>query len=334
MRFIAKINEEDRKALFHNTAMKMGMTDAIVEKDFWVCYMLDYLFHRCKWKNHIAFKGGTSLSKAFGLIERFSEDIDLILDWRVIGYDINEPWEKRSNTKQDKFNEEANKRTIEFLKNEFVPLIQKELAEEISPTVSCYIDEDDDPQTVIFKYDRSFEDNSILPVIRLEIGALAAWTPAEPYGITSYAAQQYPKLFKQTETIVQTVLPQRTFWEKVTILHREANRSADKEFPTRYSRHYYDLYCMHSSFVLKSAFDNIDLLEKVVKFKEKFYRCPWAKYEDAKIGTIKLLPPDHNIQALKDDYKHMQNMIYGNSPDFESIMQCIGNLEKEINELK
>ena len=101
MRNIAKIKENDRKALFHNTAAKMGMTDAIIEKDFWVCYMLDYLFHRCAWKDNIAFKGGTSLSKAYGLIERFSEDIDLILDWRVLGYGINEPWEKRSNTKQD-----------------------------------------------------------------------------------------------------------------------------------------------------------------------------------------------------------------------------------------
>lgn len=92
MRNIAKINERDRRALFHNTAAKTGMTDAIVEKDFWVCYMLDYLFHRCAWKDKIAFKGGTSLSKAFGLIERFSEDIDLILNWRVLGYGINEPW--------------------------------------------------------------------------------------------------------------------------------------------------------------------------------------------------------------------------------------------------
>ena len=93
---IANINEDDRNALFKNTAAKMGMTEAIVEKDFWVCYMLDYLFHRCCWKNNIAFKGGTSLSKAYGLIERFSEDIDLILDWRVLGYSIDEPWRKRS----------------------------------------------------------------------------------------------------------------------------------------------------------------------------------------------------------------------------------------------
>ena len=81
MNKIARINSNDRKALFQNTAAKMGLTEAIIEKDYWVCFMLDYLFHRCKWKNSIAFKGGTSLSKAYGLIERFSEDIDLILDW-------------------------------------------------------------------------------------------------------------------------------------------------------------------------------------------------------------------------------------------------------------
>ena len=76
MRNSARINENDRNALFKNTAAKMGLTEAIIEKDFWVCFMLDYLFHRCKWKDNIAFKGGTSLSKAYGLIERFSEDIE------------------------------------------------------------------------------------------------------------------------------------------------------------------------------------------------------------------------------------------------------------------
>ena len=111
MRNIATIKENDRKALFQNTAAKMGLTNAIIEKDFWVCFMLDYLFHRSVWKDSIAFKGGTSLSKSYDLIERFSEDIDLILDWRVIGFDLNEPWEERSNTKQDIFNKEANRRT-------------------------------------------------------------------------------------------------------------------------------------------------------------------------------------------------------------------------------
>ena len=95
MREIARIKESDRRDLFINTAAKKGLTEAIIEKDYWVCFMLDYLFHRSKWKNSIAFKGGTSLSKSYDLIKRFSEDIDLILDWRVIGYTKDEPWEAR-----------------------------------------------------------------------------------------------------------------------------------------------------------------------------------------------------------------------------------------------
>ena len=232
------------------------MTDAIIEKDFWVCFMLDYLFHRCKWKDNIAFKGGTSLSKSFGLIERFSEDIDLILDWRVIGYETNEPWQERSNTKQDIFNKEANDRTEKFLKEKFLPVIIADLEKELGYAVNCYI-EKNDPQTVVFAYNRSFEDMSILPVIRLEIGALAAWTPAEKKTIKPYAAEQYPHLFEQSSTEILTVLPERTFWEKVTILHREANRLEDKSFPTRYSRHYYDLYCMYNSPVKEAAFKDL-----------------------------------------------------------------------------
>lgn len=328
---IVKIKENDRNALFQNTAAKMGMTDAIIEKDFWVCFMLDYLFHRCKWKKNIAFKGGTSLSKAYNLIERFSEDIDIILDWRIIGYSQNEPWEERSNTKQDSFNKEANKRTEEFLKNIFVPAIASDLQNELNMPIKCYIDEND-PQTVVFAYDRSFSDTSILPVIRLEIGALAAWTPAEPKLITPYAAIIYPKLFSIPSTEILTVLPKRTFWEKITILHREAHRTKDKTFPARYSRHYYDLFCMMNSNVKDSALADIELLNKVVRFKEKFYRCSWARYDEAKIGTMKLLPPEKNMQVLRNDYEHMQNMIFGNKPDFDLILDGIRKLEKEINE--
>ena len=332
MRRIAKLNKKERKELFQNTAAKMGLTNAIIEKDFWVCFMLDYLFHHCKWKGSIAFKGGTSLSKSYGLIERFSEDIDLILDWRVIGYAQNEPWEERSNTKQDTFNKEANKRTEQFLKETFMPQMIVDLQAELNVPINCYIEEAD-PQTVVFAYERSFDDAAILPVIRLEIGALAAWTPAEYLPITPYAAQRYPKLFQDPSTDVLTVLPKRTFWEKVTILHREAYRPEDKTFPSRYSRHYYDLYCMMNSPVKDMAFADIALLAKVVEFKEKFYRCPWARYEDAKVGTMKLMPPERNLQALREDYTHMQNMIFGDKPDFDAILQGIEQLEKEINAL-
>ena len=331
MRKIAKITENDRKALFHNTAAKMGMTDAIIEKDFWVCYVLDYLFHHSQWKDNIAFKGGTSLSKAYGLIERFSEDIDLILDWRVLGYGIDEPWENRSNTKQDIFNKEANIRAEVFLRNAFLPAINADLTLELGDNVKCYID-DSEPQTVKIAYPNSFSDISILQEIRLEIGALAAWTPVKNASITPYAAEQYARLFEQPSTEVLTVLPERTFWEKVTILHREAFRPEDRPFPSRYSRHYYDLYKMMQTPVKDNALSNNDLLERVVKFKDKFYRCPWARYDLAKRGTMKLLPPDYNMAKLRSDYEHMQNMIFGSKPSFDEIMNAMAQLEEEINE--
>ena len=330
MRNIAKINENDRKALFHNTAAKMGMTDAIIEKDFWVCYMLDYLFHRCAWKDNIAFKGGTSLSKAYGLIERFSEDIDLILDWRVLGYGINEPWEERSNTKQDIFNKEANTRAEVFLRDTFLPSVVADLTAELGENISCFID-DDDPQTVKIAYPNSFADMSILQEIRLEMGALAAWTPVKVVDITPYAAQEYSRLFKQPSTDILTVLPERTFWEKVTILHREAFRAEDRPFPSRYSRHYYDLYRMMQTEIKDKALADNDLLTRVVDFKDKFYRCPWARYDIAKRGTICLMPPEYNLDKLRTDYEHMQNMLFGNKPSFDEIMDCIAKLEKEIN---
>lgn len=331
MRNIAKINENDRKALFHNTAAKMGMTDAIIEKDFWVCYMLDYLFHRSAWKDNIAFKGGTSLSKAYGLIERFSEDIDLILDWRVLGYGINEPWQERSNTKQDIFNKKANARAEVFLRDDFLPALLADLTAELGKKVNCFID-DNDSQTVKIVYPNSFSDSSILQEIRLEIGALAAWTPVKEAVITPYSAKLYGRLFTQPSTEVLTVLPERTFWEKVTILHREAFRPAERPFPSRYSRHYYDLYKMMKSSVKDSALADKNLLERVVKFKDKFYRCPWARYDLANRGTMKLLPPDYNKPKLRADYEHMQNMLFGEKPIFDEIMNAMAKLEDEINE--
>lgn len=198
MRNIARLSDNDRRELFRNTADKMGLNDAIVEKDFWVCFTLDYLFHRSPWKESITFKGGTSLSKAFHLISRFSEDIDLILDWRVLGYGKDEPWEKRSNTKQDAFNKEANVRAEVFLSETFCPAVKAGLSQEIGCEANVYIDEKD-KQTVIFAYPHLFTNTATLQVIRLEIGALAAWTPAKTALIEPYAAKYYPKIFEQKE---------------------------------------------------------------------------------------------------------------------------------------
>ncbi len=332
MNNIVKLPGKDREALFRNTAAKTGLSEAIIEKDFWVCWMLDYLFNESEWKSSLAFKGGTSLSKSFGLIERFSEDIDIILDWRILGYGKDEPWIQRSNTKQDLFNKQANALAQMFLGNEFIPSITKGIERDVSLKIDCSMDPNDG-QTVNFRYPKSFSETSILQEIRLEIGVLAAWTPAACKTIVPYAAQQYPHLFSNSSTEVLTVLPERTFWEKITILHREANRPEGRKFPARYSRHYYDLCCLANTDVKDKALADRELLQKVVAFKEKFYRCPWASYEGAKIGSIKLMPPANNLVDLEEDYKHMQNMIFGDKPSFSKMMTLIELLEEEINSL-
>ncbi len=331
MNSIARATPDERKALFSNTSVKSGLSPAIVEKDFWVVWTLDYLFARSPWRNQLALKGGTSLSKAFGLIKRFSEDIDLILDWRLLGYGLHEPWEKRSNTQQDLFNEAANARSAAFLKDVFVPRVKSDLENESGLALDIGMDATD-PNTVVFRYPCAFGDASILREIRIESGALAAWTPAKTCDIVPYAAEQYPHLFKNLAAHVYTVAPERTFWEKATILHREAMRTPERGLPpSRYSRHYYDLWCLCQSDVRSRALADIPLLDAVVAFKRKFYRCSWAHYELATASEISLMPPEHAKAALEADYRHMQNMIFGPRPRFLEILEVIRDLERGIH---
>lgn len=331
MRSLAKESAENLKALFGNTSVKAGLSPAIVEKDFWVCFTLDYLFRDSPWRKQLAFKGGTSLSKAFNLIKRFSEDIDLILDWRILGYGIDEPWRDRSNTQQDIFNEQANARSAEFLKDEFVHKLKCDLGEIAGRELDIHMD-GDDPNTVVFAYPCVFTDSAILREIRIESGSLAAWTPAKSRLVSPYVASFYPALFRDKETSVYTVDAERTFWEKATILHREAMRTERQgAVPPRYSRHYYDLWSMCSSPVKDSALGQIPLLDAVVRFKRKFYRCNWAKYELATAKTIKLVPPKSAIPILESDYAHMKNMIFGPKPLFAEILDAMVRLEEEIH---
>lgn len=330
MRDIARQPEQERCELFRATAQAMGVHEAIIEKDFWVCWALDYLFHFSPWKEHLAFKGGTSLSKAFGAIERFSEDIDLILDWRLLGYSDEEPWLDRSATQQDAFGKEANQKSAIFLARQLAPVA----AAELSGLLGSPLKAEADGQDVLIHYPRAFSLTAIQPQIRLEIGPMAAWIPNEQRPIQSYAAQRFPRLFRQPGTTVRTIVAERTFWEKATILHQEAHRDEGKALPSRYSRHYYDLYRLSRMPIREKALANLDLLAEVVQFKTRFYRCPWAKYEEAKPGSMKLSPSRHHAAALAKDYQAMRTMLFGDVPSFDAIMAELSDLEKAINELK
>ena len=324
------IDREDRRSLILNTAQALKLSPAIVEKDLWVTLALDYLFHRCPYAHAFVFKGGTSLSKAYGLISRFSEDLDLILDWRILGYERNEPWTFRSNTKQDLFNKQANARAATFIAGELKDKVDADLKAEWGTETRVEADAQD-LQTLLVHYPRLYDQDGLLQVIRLEIGPLAAWTPFQHAGIRAFADETYGGLIDGATTTVSTVSSERTFWEKATILHHEANRPAELVIPDRYSRHYYDLYRMIQSPVRQKALENIDLLKQVAIFKKKFYPRSWAKYDDATQNSLKLIPPEIRWEQLAQDYHRMQSMLFGSIPSFEDIMNGLGQFERDLH---
>lgn len=234
MREVAQQPGKIRRDLFQETAAAMRVHPAIAEKDFWVCWALDFLFAECRWKAHLAFKGGTSLAKAFGLIERFSEDIDLVLDWRLLGYEQNEPMRERSATKQDLLGKEANRKAERFLADELAPLLRRELPGRVEGSIEIAARS----ENILIRYPRAFSLDAIQPEVRLEIGPMAAWFPHSMQTIRPYSAEHFPDMFKLTSTQVRTIDAERTFWEKATILHQEAHRAQEKLLPPRYSRHY------------------------------------------------------------------------------------------------
>lgn len=328
---IARADASERRLVFEAAAVRLGTTPAIVEKDFWVCYTLEHLFHRCGLSDVLTFKGGTSLSKAFHLIQRFSEDVDLILDWRALGYGRDEPWEKRSNSAQDRFRADTERKADVYLRDTFAPMLAASLAESLGRHVSVRVGEE--VETVWFDYPRTYESSATLDSIKLEVGPMAAWSPSEEATIEPYAARVMPEGSGMLTTTVRTVSPERTFWEKATILHQEAMRSREKRIPRRYSRHYYDLYRLDGSPVLERALGDTGLLARVVEFKEKFYRTPWARLSEARPGSIRLVPPEFRIGELEADYRSMEPMLFGECPTFEEIVASMRDLERKINAL-
>lgn len=314
---IAKLDKNDFKTIILNTSNKINIQPSIVEKDFWVCYVLDYLFNRSIWKNAFVFKGGTSLSKAFNIINRFSEDIDLILDWNLINYDTDELWLERSHNQQNKLNEKIISDASIFLENRLIPTMKEDLKKELGFDVNIEMDDNDlDRCTVNFYYPNLFNNNYTRSEIRLEIGPLAEWLPSHNVEISSYIAQIYTDIFKQPNTNIRTVDVERTFWEKISILHTIASGYKNGKVPRRYARHYYDVYCLANSIVKNNAFKRKELLKDDITFKMKFYYSASASYETAVIGSIKLIPSEDVIEKLKKDYNDMKDMFFTKIPKF------------------
>lgn len=341
---VALLPSRDRAALFGETGAGRGVADTIIEKDFWVCWTLKRLFSLPKdAAASLVFKGGTSLSKAFGIIGRFSEDIDLSFDRADLGYSGGRDPEQEGLSRKkagqliDDLVADVEKHIADKLLPALRAAIVQELGEPKNDVWSLSIDADD-PQTVNFNYPPALPAGEyqgmayITPRVKLELGARGDPWPAEKKIILPYAAEDFPDFFDDPDTTVTVLSARRTFWEKATALHAEANRPAGSATPQYFSRHYYDLAMLLASDEGKAAATDLDLLRAVAKHKATFFRSGWANYDAARPGTLRLMPDASRIKDLRADYRAMTPMMFDDiPPSFDDILSAIENFQETVN---
>jgi hypothetical protein len=340
---VARLPAADRADLFVAAGTGRGLTSTMIEKDFWVCWTLKRLFTLPDPPTGLLFKGGTSLSKVFGVIERFSEDLDLSLDRAGLGFGGASDPLSAPTGKQRKHGllalTEACRRVIrERLLPQLTAVLGEALGEPPSAAWGLELaDDDPDGQTLLFRYPAAIRSGPadgpayIRPVVRLEIGARSDHWPAVEATVTPYAAADFPTLFKEPGCKVVALAAERTFWEKATVLHMWHHAPADKRFRDRQSRHYYDVVRLYEHPLGKAASIDTDLLLKVARHKEVFFPAAWARYTDAKPGTLRLVPPDARLLELAQDYRKMQEMIFGKPPTLEHLLEVLREIEQAIN---
>lgn len=340
---VAILSAADRAALFNETGAARGLANAIVEKDFWVCWTLKRLFG-IQGDNSpgLVFKGGTSLSKAYGAIRRFSEDIDLSFDRTDLGYDGDrDPEAASSRKKADKLIGDLVADVEKHIATVVLPRLTTAIARELGAAGEAawtLTIESGNAQNLMFEYPRSLSDQDYTGFaymsrrVKLEFGARGDPWPIEKREIMSYASEEFPDFFEAASCSVDVLSLRRTFWEKATALHAEHHRDLESPTPQYFSRHYYDLAMLADTDEGKKAMKDADLLKQVANHKSVFFRSAWASYETARAGTLRLSPHPDRISDLRADYRKMAPMMFDDPPPtFDDVLKRISVLEKTIN---
>lgn len=337
MNTIAQMLAAERADLFAETAARKGLPEAVVEKDFWVCWVLKQLFSIDCLSGRLLFKGGTSLSKIFHAINRFSEDIDLAVDYVALGFTGKRDPKQTdiSKTRRAKILDEMMAACQQYIECDFLNALRARCHEVLgaSPDWRLAVSEQD-ANVVRFHYPAATTKGLpyVTPQVVLELGTHAEFVPRDQFTIRPFVAEEFPQLVFDAGAVVEAILAKRTFWEKVTILHAEHHRPPDKPFPGRYSRHYYDVAMLAQGPVKAEGLADMELLAQVVRHKEAFYPSAWARYDLAHPGSISLLPTEERFAAMKQDYRDMAVMIFGEPPAFDHIIETLTALEREINQ--
>lgn len=331
MKRFFNIPNETKSRIFTEINYELGMATHAVEKDWWVVQVLTVIFEM-EIGEHLVFKGGTSLSKSWGLIERFSEDIDLAIDRKFLGFEG-----ELSKKNITALRKEANK----YITDTFFPELQKRFEEKelsgLKWEILSTTESDQDPKIINLYYPSAIEHTKyIQPKVQIEIGCRSLREPFTICEIRSLVDEYYPEMdFAQMAILVPTVNAERTFLEKIMLLHEEFSKPPEQVRVNRLSRHLFDVYQLAKSGFLEKIIHNKELYETIVKHRHRFTKISGVDYNLHQPQTINPIPPEFVIDEWKKDYKTMQEeMIYSESPDFDDLIKELIQLKQKLNTIE
>jgi hypothetical protein len=338
-------SDEERRDLFVGVADRLRTNEQNIEKDFWVCWTLDALFNELEADGpRLLFKGGTSLSKGYGLIERFSEDIDITVFREDIGQAATVKELESVSGKKREVRLDAIKAACQdyihgpMLERLSVLLQQTLKTANLNPNrARVELDTDDpDGQSLLLWYPTATAEGNayIRRAIKIESGAKSALDPHAPVVVRPYIADDLPNLDLAVGNVT-TVDPSRTFWDKVVILHglrRWWDRRGElRGGGQRVSRHYYDVYRLLASETGRKATEDAEMAKDCVRHARMFFNRPDLDLASAVPGSFALTPHDGMLADLRRDYEAMSGMIFGPIPTVDEVVVAIAELEQSLN---
>lgn len=324
---------DERRLYVEQAAARRNVSPVMLEKDFWVCWTLAVLFES-RFGDVLVFKGGTSLSKVFAVIDRFSEDIDLSLAPAFLGLAATEP---PSRTQADQWMKKAEAACATAVNDQLRPEMEKAAVDILGNRSEAWfefaIDEASNSPVLLFRYPTTQPAgfDYLKRTVKLEFGSLTEQQPTERHPVRPWIAEVLEEAFNDWRCNVVALDVHRTFWEKATILHSEYHRPPDKPTPDRFSRHYADTVALARDRLASEAVGQGDLRDRVVAWKSLFFGSGWARYDLARPDTFKLVPPKEREAGLRQDYAAMRDMYLSEPTAFDDILHSLEELERRIN---
>lgn len=306
------------------------LPQASIEKDWWVVQTLALVF-QMKAAPHLVFKGGTSLSKAWSIIERFSEDVDLALSREFLGFSGTV-----SRTQVGKLRDAS----FKYISGTFLPELREAFRKSGFEGVALELTEvespDQDPVNILITYPTVVEKSDyLLPQVKLEIGSRSLLEPFTDRQFCSFIGDKFTgRSFADEKIAIPCVNPERTYLEKLFLLHEEFKRPVNEIRVDRMSRHFYDIQKLSKTTYAGIAMSDRKLYRSLVEHRKHFMRWGGVDYTTHFPPNLNPVPPEQLLAAFEADYKTMQaQMIYGNSVPFSQLIEELKGITNTFNQI-